>query len=798
MWNAARKSTQNSDGRNDRRPGGAWRTGAPWVLWGLLVAGLFFGAIFRGESFFERDLGSFHRPFRALLVRLWHEAGLIPLWNPLSNMGQEFAANPHYAVFHPLSWLFLFLPWEAAFRLQVIVPLVGTALAMLFFLRTIGLGRPAAQVGALSWGFGGLALSLTNLLPMLLTIAPAPALAAFAVRLGRGGGRRDTVGAAVCAALVCAGGEPVTIVIVAVIAAAAALLELPSAAAAPGRRRRAAAAALARLAGAAVLGAAVAAVVIVPALRLGARSARAAGLTPADAASWSLPPVRLVELWLPGAMGAVDTADLDRFWGAGLYPTRRSPFIYSLYPGLLITALAAAGALRPGRRRFGWSLLALLGAAMALGRHGPLWGATRAVLPAFDGLRYPEKWVILPIFAIVVLAADELDSLLAGSEAAARRLRRVLLGLAALSAAAAGGVLAVTATSGPGAWRWLGLSREAAVRFAAAVPGSCLVQLGLALGFLLAVRAVAHDRDRGALLLASVLALDLLVAGRPLVPTQALTPALNTDLASTVARICGARRLFDLATWQESGKPPGTSSVLYVPAGWGIATAFDIDVDLTRPRWSARATRLFFDAVRADPALMSPLLARRGVRLVLQQRETGGPRVAQIVSVAQPRPDIACADRLVRFSGDAGWLAAVRKLGAGARTAALVEAGDWPRAPEEPSPCTVVDATIRPGVISTTVTGAGPGYSVVLINQTWHPGWRLTVDGGRAALHRVDLDLGAAVVPPGRHRIEMTYRDRWLTGSLAVSCAALALCVALALPARRFTRAPGARDRAGR
>jgi hypothetical protein len=718
-------------------------------------------------------------------------------------MGQEFAANPHHAVFNPLSWLFLILPWEAAFRLQVIAPLVGTALAMLFFLRTLGLGRPAAQVGALSWGFGGLALSLTNLLPMLLTIAPAPALAAFAVRLGRGGGRGNTAGAAVCAALVFAGGEPVTIVIAAVIAAVAALVELRGPAVAtpaPSRPRRPLVKALARLAGAAVLGAAAAAVVIVPGLRLGARSARATGLSATDSEDWSMPPVRLAELWLPGAIGRVDTAELDRYWGARLYPTRGFPLVYSIYPGLLITALAAAGALRPGRRRLGWSLLALLGAAMAVGRHGPLWGAARAVLPAFDGLRFPEKWVILPIFAIVVLAADELDSLLAGGEGGARRLRRVLLGLAALSAAAAGGVLAVTAASGPGAWRWLGLSREAVVRFAAAVPGECLVQLGMALGLLVAVRAVAHDRDRGALLLASLVTLDLVVAGRPLVPTQRPAQAFDAGLAPSVARACGSQRLFNLAEWQESGKPTVAFPTLSIPAGWGISTAFDIDVDLTQPRWSARATRLFFDAVHADPALMAPLLARRGVRLVLQQRETGGPRVAQIVPVARPRPDVACAERLVRFSGDAGWLAAVRTLGDGVRTAALVEAADWPGAPERPSPCAVADAVIRPGVISATVTGAGPGPSVVLVNQTWHPGWRLTVDGKRAALRRVDLDLGAAVVPPGRHRIEMTYRDRWLTGSLAVSCAALALCAVLAAPAlrRRLTRRSGARDRAGR
>jgi hypothetical protein len=94
---------------------------------GTLTA-LFPGAVLRGESFYVSDLAAFHRPIRSLLLRLSHESGGLPLWNPYLALGQPYAANPHYAVFHPTTALFFLLPFETAFRWQVMLPVLGRVL----------------------------------------------------------------------------------------------------------------------------------------------------------------------------------------------------------------------------------------------------------------------------------------------------------------------------------------------------------------------------------------------------------------------------------------------------------------------------------------------------------------------------------------------------------------------------------------------------------------------------------------------------------------------------------------------
>lgn len=54
--------------------------------------------------------------------------------------------------------------------------------------------------------------------------------------------------------------------------------------------------------------------------------------------------------------------------------------------------------------------------------------------------------------------------------------------------------------------------------------------------------------------------------------------------------------------------------------------------------------------------------------------------------------------------------------------------------------------------------------SVVVLTDTWHPGWRAEIDGRRVHLGRVDDVFRGVAVPAGRHRIVMTYLPRtfWL------------------------------------
>jgi hypothetical protein len=175
------------------------------------------GRVFRGEAFWVSDLGGFHRPIRSLLLRLAHDSGGLPTWNPYLALGQPYAANPHYALFHPTTALFFVLPFETAFRIQVMLPILAAFGAMVFFLRGQGISLAASLFGGLSWAFGGSFLSGTILLPIALTLAPMPATLGFAARLGRADARRapwrDVVGFALAFGLQALGGEPGSLLI---------------------------------------------------------------------------------------------------------------------------------------------------------------------------------------------------------------------------------------------------------------------------------------------------------------------------------------------------------------------------------------------------------------------------------------------------------------------------------------------------------------------------------------------------------------------------------------------------------
>lgn len=750
----------------------------------LLFVALFRGVLLRGDTLYERDLEMLHRPLRTLLVHLWRSTGGPPLWNPLLDMGQPFAANPQAAVFHPLSWLFLVLPWGTAFELQLLLPLVAAFAGMVALVRVLHGSRTAAVLAAGSWAFGGLLLSLTNLLPMLLTIAPVPALLAFALRLARGGGRRDVLGFAVCAALACAGGEPVTLAAAALLLAAALVAEIVSLAP---HRRPAAARAVLRVAGAGVLGVAMAAAVILPSLALAARSVRAAGLPLERSEIWSLPPLRLFELVLPHVMGHTGEGAGAAYWGAAAYPLKRFPLIYSIYPGLLIAALAVAALARPRPARLVWAGAGALGYLLAVGGHAPLWTILRHAAPVSAALRYPEKLAVVTCFAVTVLAALGFDDIASGGRRARRVAGAVLAGAAAL--AAAGGLL--TAAAPPAALAGL-VARlgtpAATTAFAALVPRDCAVAAALAAAYLLGLGAlVRHGGVRGGAWLAAVLALDLFVAGKGLVPSRppgAVDPAF--PLLRPLARASEPVRLFDLAEWQPADPVIAAAPSGLQAASWGVGSAFATDTDLSELAWSGRATRLFWRAAAADSRVMTPILLRRGVGAVLTRPTAAGRddpsrrAVPTLVRLQDPMPEVFCADRVVRFDGDEGWVAAVVALGDRQRTAALIEGPDALALPAHPGPCRADIVARDPVRLAIDVLAGGPGDSLVAVNQTWDDRWLASVDGAPARLLRTDISLSAVAVPPGTHRVELVYRDRTVARGLVVSGAAFLVALAVA------------------
>ena len=729
---------------------------------GSLAVVLFAPALFFSETFFERDLIAFYRPAKSIIAGLFEASEGLPLWNPYFASGQPFAANPEHEIFHPLTTLFLVLPFEWAFRLQVILPALGAGPAMYALLRTLRRSRWGALFGALSWGAGGYLLSTINLLPILFAVAVLPLVAMFAVRVVRAGQAADVVGLAVSFGLIGLAGEPSTLLMTPVICLAALL----------GKGVLPARAAILRVGVGLAIGGALAGAALIPGAHHASRTVRAEGVRSEEAGGWSMPAARALDLVVSFPLGHLDPDRRPRFWGASLYPGRHTPYLNSLYPGLLATVFACA-AFR--RRRALWPWLAVAGGGFlfALGENFPLWGVLRQV-PLLRGLRFPEKLSLLVVFSLVVAAAHGFDQVLFGPARARPGLARVFAWFGGLGAIAT----AVLALLG-------------------------VVSLDLFKLFLVASAAFllfwlwrGGGRRPAALLVCTLLAADLAWTGRQLVPTTPIArAALPPPYLEPLLAEPGSHLLFDQAALDRrfDGSallrgPPG-------PSEWGLHTTLENDFDLTHLAWTHRAMEKFWQAVNRDRSLLSPLLVRRGVnamvRFVPGARWQGGRVVAprpgqfpiELQTNQQARPFAFAASRVELVDGPDGWVAGVLRLGRAVADSACVEKADLPTFPDPPAPAEVRVRERRPMRLLLEVDARGPGPSFVAINQTWDPGWSASIDGKPAPLLRTEIALSGLVVPPGRHLVALHYENGWVTFGLSVSLAAALACLALVLVA---------------
>jgi hypothetical protein len=183
------------------------------------------------------------------------------------------------------------------------VPLLLGAIGMFVLLRSLRRGRWACLMGSLSWGFGGYLISSTTLLPGLFAASIIPLGLAFAVRLARGARARELVGLALCVGWQCLAGEP-SVLLVTVLPFVALLFS---------QRRCVSRAALIRIAAGLGLGIAIGGAALIPGFDHASKTVRASGLPAEWASLWSMPPLRVLDLLSPHALGHPEMQ--DPYWG---------------------------------------------------------------------------------------------------------------------------------------------------------------------------------------------------------------------------------------------------------------------------------------------------------------------------------------------------------------------------------------------------------------------------------------------------------------------------------------------------
>ncbi len=686
-------------------------------------------------------------------------AGRFPLWVPYAYTGAPFFANPQTALLFPLTWLAWLLPAAAALTLITTLKLVGAGLAAYWLLRGgLGVGATAALVGALGFeysttlvGWAGWAFGSTLMfLPLTFAVVE---------RVRAPGTRRWVAALAATVALAIFAGYPQGAFHALLAAGAWALA----------RARGADRWFLPRCAAGALLGAALAAVQALPFLEY-ARESAVLAYRSQWMAELSVPPGAAITLLLPYAFGSGASA-----WGPWQFN------IVSTYVGLVVPLLAPLGALagwrRPGGRFF--TVYVVLVAAIHYGLPGV---ARLATLP---GLSLGANLRLMPHLdlGLCALGALGVDALARGDAPA--RGWPVRLTFVALALGALGWVAVHHGAPGAGGLPW-----PLAAQF-------LLALAGLTLGALLVLRGPAGNAAAWGAALVALQAISVAPPALAYLPRAAArwlypeTPAIAWLRAHAgTARVLMPGHVGVLYGLAEAhgydGLTPRRLAELVGSVGTGTA--------LVRGYLQNPLEGVGSEALSPAAVLASPVVDLLGVRYVMLP-----PGAAPLVAgqpLAYDGPDArvyvneGALDRAflvfrARCADDAEALRLLRGRALDPRAEVVLAGCATPPAAGPPGARRAVTITAAaPARVDLVADSDAP--ALLVVTDTWFPGWRARVDGRPAELLRADHAFRAVALPAGRHAIELRFVPRSVAVGAAVSAAAaLGVLLLVAIPARR-------------
>ncbi|HEX4383359.1 MAG TPA: YfhO family protein [Myxococcales bacterium] len=747
----------------------------------LLTAQIFDPAL----QLFDRDAGRAEYSFKQFMA-LRLRAGELPLWFPWTAAGTSMLGEMTPALFHPATLLYLFLPFELAFKLNHVLPLPLAGLGALLLARKLGAASwQAALAGVVYAGSGYLASMSASNVHYALGAAALPLAVHGLLRFLERPSALRLLWAGFALALPLLGGEPQSALLAGYggVVAAVSLHGL--------RSLR-----LVALWGAA--GLLLCGPSLLPGLAQLRRSARHEGISAFERQTFRATPVRLLGLALPWAF---DDAP-ERTFPDGPLPAFReyfagptgSAFVTSFalsLPALLLAAFAR------GRKALLLGLLALFFAIGSLGT-----GLENA-LPGLSLFRFPEK-LLGPLTLLLALLAGLGAEEAFDTPRTAGRLALASFGAAALLLAVRM-LLLLRAEPFVNALQEHGTTHSAGAAQAllASLAASCLAQacFAAALGFIAGARwlrplplapLLAAVLCTGAAVLASR---DLFFLGPlellhgPFVIADELRAKAgpspgrwridsDPDKAMEVPEL---DRRTGYAVWTSQVLAPQFNALAQVESVALYASLTDAD---------------YLDAWHASPGAMTSLF---GVRFLMRSpwaltdaeaRDNSFVRTAFGFWVREVPPQpraflVGCARDLPKPQQLLRLASPEFDPHREALGAAL------PRCVPGPAG-TVALQRSSPERLEAKVTAARE--ALLVFADHYDPGWRATVDGKSAKVIEADLTALAVELPPGSHEVQLHF---WPLGLTAGLCSALATILGL-LAFEIFSRGrPGLRERRG-
>jgi len=775
---------------------------------GLLATFLFIDVLIGAQNFYMRDLTRYYYPTKQIYREIVQN-GEFPYWNRYFSAGQPIAANPEHEIFYPLTWLILLPDYDLGYRLHILVHIYIGLFGMYALLRSMRLLPSSSFFGALAFGLGGIYLSYINLLPILFCAAWLPLTCLYVRKFLLEPRVRWFCLASLFLGLQFLVAEPTTVMQTGFLIGMYALYrgwyaardaERGLADAIPEMLARVVFIALISIA-AIAMGAAQ----MIPAIDHVGDSARSRVFDFGLVKAWSMPWAKLAEVIYPNFLGHIAVKRVMWYWGGGLYPGMGSPFLFNIYCGLVIFALAVAGFFVRARGARFVLILCLFSLVIALGGQTPVlqWLYDAGIATS---IRYPEKFILIGIFAIIVFGTKMLDRMLRGDE----EVRDAAMGFVLATAAVALLIALIGFTpyygqafskvwgvSGAAGKRMIDLSQQGWI--IAAVRGLLL------LGLLYTLRITKRPLWIAALALFSVADLFPVVHElNPRMPAHFFTgkPEIATQFPANREPF----RVFHESDWygqeEMARKYFSTGDAVYwivrngaypmTPVNHRLRMVIERDYDKTALLPTIDFTDSVWDVKRAGRSdWWVPFVAMsnawyRGVYRPFEEekkRVKGNLKAAQAIEFVEleHHPRYYLADQMVTIRDRRDF---VQKLvdGTYSNRAAFVGSPAF-----VPARGVVHGYRETANTASIDVESFGKGFLVMSV--TPHKYWRILIDGRQVDPVVTNIGYQGVAVPAGRHRVEMRYRNDLAANGAKISAATAVLLLAGAfMPRRRKLR----------
>lgn len=354
----------------------------------------YFFPVVRGTLILSPDEGViFNVPLRVAAARMVLD-GYLPLWNPYLFSGMPLFASAQAGQLFPLNWSYFFFSAQHAATMMTLLAYLVAGLGAYLYARRSGASIAGAAVTSLVWQWSGFMIAHIGHVNAIHTAALLPWLLWAADRYATQGGRgRGALLAALVAMQTFAGHHQTQVFALLLVGVYATVMSRGPQEQAVRRRYLLSLIFL-------VVGLLLASVQILPTLELMRNSIRASA-TYDFFSSFSLQPRMLTLFLAPYLFGGGDGALFRApYTGQAFYSE------YIGYVGLMPLMLAPlAPALKRDRRTIFWTIVALAGLALAVGRFLPL-DVYKLVyqVPVLNLFRAPARHLMEVDFALAVLA----------------------------------------------------------------------------------------------------------------------------------------------------------------------------------------------------------------------------------------------------------------------------------------------------------------------------------------------------------------------------------------------------------